>query len=321
MTTGTATPQTVPFRYRLSDWTLFSVQRSLLVRGFGLDEAREAPPPSAHMLPEGCGGLMLRSIPLPEGGRPGIVVQSDGNGRRLLHYVLQLFPRYYIDMDQSWDDYKKKFSSKTRSTLARKIKKFTDHCGGALRWQRFTRADELDHFWALAGQVSARTYQERLLDAGLPTSPAYIVEAKRLADADELRAFLLFDGERPVSYLFCPVRDAIVDYAYLGYDPDYLRLSVGTVLQWLALESLFAERRFRFFDFTEGESEHKRLFATGRTNCANVALLPPTLANRLLAHSHYGFNCAAEALGRWLQKHGLKTRVRHWLRFGRSAAS
>ena len=46
------------------------------------------------------------------------------------------------------------------------------------------------------------------------------------------------------------VREGIVDYAYLGYDPDYLHLSVGTVLQWLALDSLFAERRFRFFDFT-----------------------------------------------------------------------
>jgi CelD/BcsL family acetyltransferase involved in cellulose biosynthesis len=108
---------------------------------------------------------------------------------------------------------------------------------------------------------------------------------------------------------------------YRGYDPDYLRLSVGTVLQWLAVESLFAEKRFRYFDFTEGESEHKRLFSTGHLDCANVALLRPTLANRMLAHSHLRFGRAVEALGKWLEAHDLKKRIRSWLRFGRGASA
>src|SRR5690606_11591424 len=104
--------------------------------------------------------------------------------------------------------------------------------------------------------------------------------------------------------------------AFLGYDPAYQRLSVGTVLQWLALESLFAERRYRYFDFTEGESEHKRLFATAHLECAHVALLRPTLANRLLVYSHRAFTQVAEAAGRWLERHNLKARARRWLRTG-----
>ena len=239
----------------------------------------------------------------------------------LLRYVMQCFPRYYIDMTQGFDDYRKKFSSKTRATLTRKAKKFAELGSGHIRWERISRADDLDRFWTLARQVSVKTYQERLLDAGLPADPGFIAEAKRQADADCLRAFLLFDGDRPVSYLYCPVQDGIVVYAYLGYDPDYLRLSVGTVLQWLALESLFSEKRFRYFDFTEGESEHKRLFSTGHFDCANVALLRPTLANRLLVHSHLCFVRAIQALGAWLETHDLKRRIRAWLRFGRGASA
>jgi len=310
-------PQSVAFRFQLSDWTLFSIHRRLQVRAFGVGDSVTELDQLPPLLPD-TSGVMLRSLPVSTASVG--IRELELGGQRLLSYVLQCFPRYYIDMSQSFEDYKAKFSGKTRSTLGRKIRKFAELGGGQIRWERFTRADDLERFWQLARQVSIKTYQERLLDAGLPDDPAFFEQARRLADADNLRAFLLFDGERPVSYLFCPVREGIIEYAYLGYDPEYLRLSVGTVLQWLALESLFAEQRFHYFDFTEGESEHKRLFATGSVSCANIALLRPTLTNRLLAHSHHRFGRFTEALGGWLERHELKTRVKRWLRFGRAAA-
>ena len=319
-----STLRNVQFRFQFSDWTLFSIQRPLLARAYSLDEAAAVAASAAGLhtlptLPPGCMGLMLRSVPVADAR---VHIGMDASVKPpLLRYVMQCFPRYYIDMAQGFDEYRKKFSSKTRATLTRKTKKFADLGDGPIRWERITRAEELDRFWTLARQVSVKTYQERLLDAGLPVDPGFIAEAKRQADADCLRAFLLFDGDRPVSYLYCPVQDGIVIYAYLGYDPDYLRLSVGTVLQWLAVESLFAEQRFRYFDFTEGESEHKRLFSTGHLDCANVALLRPTLANRLLVHSHMRFGRAVEALGNWLEAHDLKKRIRSWLRFGRGASA
>ncbi len=302
------------FRYQLSYLTVFSWPRRLQVLGHEL--SLDAAPPTLTLLP-GSDGFLLRAMPLPADAEPATA--QDDRGRPLLRYTLQRFPRYYIDMHgQTFEAYKAKFSGKTRSTLSRKVRKFADHCGGELRWERFTRPEELERFWQLARQVSAKTYQERLLDAGLPDDPAYQADAAALAANDHLRAYLLFDGDRPVSYLFCPVRDGVVVYAYLGYDPEYQRHSVGTVLQWQALESLFAENRFRFFDFTEGESEHKRLFATGHVECANVALLTPTPMHRALVYSHRTFNRLAERLGDWLEQHDLKSRVRRWLKFGRA---
>jgi CelD/BcsL family acetyltransferase involved in cellulose biosynthesis len=311
----------IPFRFQVSDRTLFAVRRRMRVRAFGIDDAALAEHPLAvpvqELSPE-SDGLLLRSLPLRD-ARPGVHgVSVQPGGLRLLCYVMQRFPRYYIDMKQSFEDYRRKFSSKTRSTLTRKIRKFAEHCGGRLHWQAYRRADELDVFMRLARRVSAQTYQERLLDAGLPADIGFETDARKLAADNQLRAYILFDGDRPVSYLYCPVSDGVIGYAYLGYDPEYSQLSVGTVLQWLALESLFNERRFRYFDFTEGESDHKRLFATGHLECANVAFLRPTLANRLLAHGHHAFGRTVEAVGRRLQEHDLKTRVKHWLRFGRA---
>ena len=309
--------RTVALRYQLSDWTLFSVERRLQVRAFGLDD-RAVALDQLDTLQADADGLMLRSLPVGDDILGSGIQKVVVGGQHALRYILQRFPRYYIDMSQSFADYKAKFSGKTRSTLNRKLKKFGGLNSGQIHWERFTRPEELERFWTLARDVSAKTYQERLLDAGLPQDAAYFEEAKRLASADNLRAFLLFDGDRPVSYLYCPIHKDIVNYAYLGYDPEYLRLSVGTVLQWLALESLFTEQRFRFFDFTEGESEHKRLFSTACTQCANVALLKPTPGNWWIAHSHLQFNRATQTIGNWLEKRDLKARIKRWLRFGRT---
>ena len=73
-------------------------------------------------------------------------------------------------------------------------------------------------------------------------------------------------------------------YAFLGYDPNYMNFSVGTILQWLALEHLFEENSFRFFDFTEGQSAHKKLFATHNVQCANVFFLRDNMRNMFLSH-------------------------------------
>ena len=89
--------------------------------------------------------------------------------------------------------------------------------------------------------MAKKTYQEKLLDAGIPESERFVREMESLAAQDQVRAYILFDRERPVSYLYCPVEDGTLIYAYLGYDPDYMKLSVGTVLQWLAVEQLFGE--------------------------------------------------------------------------------
>ncbi len=78
-----------------------------------------------------------------------------------------------------------------------------------------------------------------------------------MASTDSVRAYVLFLHGKAVAYLCCPVVNGVLLYSYLGYDPKHADLSPGTVLQYLVFESLFEEKRFRAFDFTEGQGEHK----------------------------------------------------------------
>ncbi|MEM8826615.1 MAG: GNAT family N-acetyltransferase, partial [Pseudomonadota bacterium] len=173
---------------------------------------------------------------------------------------------------------------------------------------------ELDEFHRLARDVSKTTYQERLLDSGLPEDDAFVANMRAEAAADRIRAYLIFDGERPVAYLYCPIEDGTVIYAYLGYVPEYGRHSVGSILQWDAMERLFAEARYRIFDFTPGDGQHKRQFATNAVRCADVVVLPATVPNRLLIASHRNFVRSVEGVGTALDRLGLKARIKGLLR-------
>ena len=80
------------------------------------------------------------------------------------------------------------------------------------------------------------------------------------------------------------------------------------------LEQLFAEQRFRYFDFTEGDGAHKALFGTHQVQCATLFLLAPSIANRAVLTSHRAFNAGVEATGAWLERIGAKAKIRKLLR-------
>ena len=224
------------------------------------------------------------------------------------------YARSYIEMEGSYEDYLARFSGKTRSTLRRKRRKFEKAGGDELNLRSFCSSEELDEFLRFALPLSRKTYQARLLDAGLPESATARTEMRGLAEQGRVRAFLLFLGREAVAYLYLPVVGGTLVYAYLGYDPDHASLSPGTVLQMAALESLFAEGRFRYFDFTEGQGAHKALFGTDSVVCASFLMLPPTLANRTLLASHGGFNAAVGTAKSLARRSGLETAARRLLR-------
>jgi CelD/BcsL family acetyltransferase involved in cellulose biosynthesis len=284
---------------------LLSVPRDLATWSFSLEDvlagALPAPPP------QGRDGVRVLSAPTAAlaavtARYPGCLV----GGR-------QDYRRHYIDMGQSFDAYMAQFSGKTRSTLRRKARKLADETGG-YRVTEHRAPAEVEAFLAAALPLSARTYQARLLDAGLPDSPAARRAMLEAAEADRMRAFLLHAGGAPIAYLALPVAGETLVYAHLGYDPDCARLSPGTVLQMDALERLFAEQRYRWFDFTEGDGTHKELFGTDHALCASLVLLEPTLANRTLLRARAGFDAGAAQAKALAARSGALGRIRALLR-------
>lgn len=301
----------VPLKFQIGDWTAFTVALRLHARSVRLSDRLPADPdpqPPAEPALGDADGYLVRALPI------AVELEQMASQGGFTRYVTLQYDHCYVDLSIGFDAYREKFSAKTRATINKKIRKYQEHCAGTLRWSTYKSPQEMGEFHQLARQVSARTYQERLLDAGIPADPAFLAEMTRLAGQDAVRGYLLFDGERPVSYLYCPVHERALIYAYLGYDPEYIKHSVGTVLQWLALEQLFAERRFDFFDFTEGQSDHKRLFATHQMRCANVMFVKNSMARRMLLRSHASFDRLSSAAGAIAQRLGVKSRLRRALR-------
>jgi CelD/BcsL family acetyltransferase involved in cellulose biosynthesis len=300
-----ASTETTAIDFTLGSRRLLSVSRSLATWSFGLEDVLSGALPDAP--PAGRDGVRVLSAPTHR--LPDIAAKFPGfiaGGR-------QDYRRHYIDMRQSFADYMAQFSGKTRSTLRRKARKLADDARGYTVTEHRTPA-EIEAFLATALPLSARTYQARLLDAGLPDSPKAKAAMLESAKADRIRAFLLHAGGETIAYLSLPVVGQTLVYAHLGYDPDWARLSPGTVLQMDALERLFDEQRYRWFDFTEGDGAHKELFGTDFAPCSSLILLEPTLANRTLLGARAGFDASVLQAKTLAQRSGALGRVRALLR-------
>ena len=240
-----------------------------------------SPAPPLHRLRNGIEAAIIRGHPIDAPLRMVTVLPN------CIRYVPAHYRRHYIDLSLSFAEYVKKFSAKTRSTLQRKVRKFASISGGSTDVREYRSAIELREFYSLARGVSKKTYQERLLDAGLPASDEFLTEMERRAEIDSVRAYLLFLNGSPAAYLYLPADDGgILTYAFLGYDPAWRQWSPGTVLHYLALERLFAEHRFRLLDFTEGDNATKELFSTGSIACADILYFRRSLANLALVVGH-----------------------------------
>ena len=293
--------------FTLGSRRLLTVERKVATVSFSLRDVLIGRIPSVPALTSVEGLRVLSAPPMAESrlreAMPGFLLGAH-----------EAYDRSYIDMAGDFETYLANFSGKTRSTLRRKRRKFEQADGGALDLRAYHTPEELERFAELAIPLSRRTYQSRLLDTGLPEGEGARAEMRRLAENDCVRAFLLFLQNEPVAYLYLPiVRDTLI-YAHLGYDPAHAALSPGTVLQLAALELLFAEERFRYFDFTEGDGAHKALFGTASVRCASFLLLRPSLANQILLRAHAIFDCAVAWAKSLAARTGAAALVRRALR-------
>ncbi|WP_375390693.1 GNAT family N-acetyltransferase [uncultured Sphingomonas sp.] len=270
-----------------------AVRRRLVRVALSLDDALAGRVPALGAV-EQAEGLLVTSLPvaaladLPPAGR--------------LVHIRQRYARHWIDLAAGEAAWRAALSADLRRRLRRKDQRLRA-TGAEVR--RYATPAEIAAFHPLARAVSARTYQERLLDAGLPADPAPLLA---LAAADRVRAWLLVLDGAPIAYLCCTADGATLRYDHVGHDPVAASRSPGTVLLATALADLFGEGRWDRFDFTEGDGRHKRQLATGGVECVDLLLLGPTAANRALLAAMRGF----DAMVAWA-----KRRVPRLRRLGR----
>lgn len=294
------TAMPLPLRFQVGARTLMAVQRQLVRVPLSLDEAMEGRLPVLPMLDRSAHGYAITSLPADR--RDAMAFAGGG----MIAFVRQHYTRHYIDLTIGLDAYQASLSGNTRSTIKRKTRKVAEVSGGTLDIRRFRTPDEMTTFHDIARRISLRTYQERLLGSGLPDDDGFLRQMYSGAAADSVRAWLLYVAGEPAAYLYCPVQGGVVRYDHVGHDPAFNDLSPGAVLQMAALGDLFAEGRFSRFDFTEGDGQHKRQFATGGVACIDMLLLRASLVNRLTTVALGGFDRSMALGKRATQKLGLE---------------
>ena len=276
-----ASVQALPLR--IGARTILTIRRALAHVPYTLDDALAAQPPTLPPL-GAAQGYRITSLPA--------CLLSRLDSMSFAAFVRQAYPRRYVALDRDFDAYLAGFSSKSRATLKRKLRRFADRSGGSIAVRSYHRPEQVAEFHDRARSVSASSYQERSLDAGLPDGPDALAEITARAALGAMRAWLLFLDGTAIAYLYAPANGDTLLYAHLGYDPAFADLSPGTVLQIEALRDLMTERRFARFDFTEGDGQHKRQFATGSVDCVDVLLLRRTAANLALGWTLTAFDAA-----------------------------
>jgi hypothetical protein len=156
-------------------------------------------------------------------------------------FVRRHYDRAYERLDGGADAYLARFSGKTRSTLRRKTRRLAERCGGALDLRRYAAPGEMEAFHCHARAVSVLTYQERLLDLGMPDGDSAVAQLKARAQRNEVRGWVLFVRDRPIAYLHAPAEGDVLILGHLGYDPAFAAMSPGTVLMFEAMRQLAAE--------------------------------------------------------------------------------
>ncbi len=299
------TAQPWPLKFQIGARTLFSIRRRLVRVPLELRDVLSGAAPELPPLPRGADGWSVTSLPetLLD------PVRTDSG----IAFVRQRYTRYHTDLTTGFDAWFAGLSGNARSGLKRKAKKLAEANDGTLDIRLYRTPAEMAEFHCIARRVAARTYQEKLLGAGLPDTIAFRAVMQGKGAAGEAFGWLLCVGGSPIAYLYCPMTQGDVRYDYVGHDPAWSEWSPGSVLHMEAFRTLFAEPAALRFDFTEGEGQHKRQFSTGGTACADLLLLRGTTANRATVAALRAFDGGVERIKRardWPVVGGLVARVR-----------
>jgi hypothetical protein len=224
--------------------------------------------------------LFLRSAP------ERLTVEASSIVESMLVYRFYQYDRSWVATEGCFESYLSSFSRTSRKGLKRRIKKLKELSGCRLDIRRFDRSDSMRAFYSDARAVSAKTFQEQLMDDGLPADEAFLDNMMDMTSSNRCYGSILYLEGLPISYLYCERQGLGWLAAYGGFDPAYAGLSPGTVHLLSVLEESFNDQDTAFFDFGPGQADYKQFFSTHDVPCSDVLILDKTRRNRLVIGTH-----------------------------------
>lgn len=222
-----------------------------------------------------------------------------------------------IDLPPDVETYYKNVKYKVRKNLRRTVKLLSERSGMPVGIRCFRGVRDLGPFMEQAEAIARKTYQ-RGIGAGFSDD----AENRRLltlaAERGWLRSYILYVGDRPISF------DTAIQYGdtlYLqngGYDPEFRHFDPGTNLFLRYLGELCEDPSVRYVDFGYGDAEYKQDLCNESWKEATFYAFAPSVTglklnlirSALAASHHYG----SMALRRVKMYDRVKRTWRDWMR-------
>lgn len=311
------------WRFRLGEMTLSSTQMNrLYLHGAPLLEAN-TPQNSGYF-----SNLLIQMQPklgklemlFFEGVRTDDVFFKaiEQNSIKKLYYILHYgkpYARQFIRLPSNFDDYMQSLSKRTREGLRRNLRKLKKQTNDDFELKRITTPEEIIDFIPKAVEISKKTYQWNLLGLGLRDSIKLKQTLITLAKYNWTRCYILECQKAPVAFMIGYQYRGTYYYIDVGFDPDWSKWSVGSLLHMEVIRDLFEDRdTISMFDFSPGTGEHKERFSNEEHEEINIILLPKTFTNWKLLSTYKFTESVSSIANRLLEKMGIKAKIKKLIR-------
>ena len=223
------------------------------------------------------------------------------------------YQRRLILLPADFETYLKSLGYSTRYEMRRAQRLLEKNTDAAVSFRIFSRSDEVSELLSLLEQVSVKTYQHNLLNLGINDNEdtRYILEFA--ARKGWLKSLILFCQGSPVAFQHGFLYNDSFYLTHMGYDPAWAKWSVGTVAHAYFIRDLI-ESGVKTFDFLYGDSGSKARLSNLSREEQNFYLVPRTFPLSAVASSLRSFNSIVDSIGEFIEKYGIKTRIRKFLR-------
>src|SRR4051794_17571693 len=327
---GLAFRQTRPLRFSLGEVSIYKKYKKELCRlelgsgrviGSNLLRDDEGANIENQFLAAVCDELMSGEVlcfeGLPMASRLHRAVAGDPKMHRDFEmlYLGKPYAHHFARLPSSFDAYLKQLGTRSRKSLQYSRNLLKRECEGNVEAVCFDTVESVERFLDGAVEISKKTYQWRLLGLGLRNRERSADIFRFAAERGWLRCYILYCKSLPVAFMVGYQYADRFFYIDVGYNPEWAKFSVGSVLQWEVMEDLYRRGPTpALFDFSTGYGPHKSRFGKETREEVNVLLLPKTPGNRMLVAAWRSMNIISDSVVNALDDLGLKRSLKKAIR-------
>jgi CelD/BcsL family acetyltransferase involved in cellulose biosynthesis len=227
----------------------------------------------------------------------------------------RLYAHRSAKIQASFDAYLEQLGSRSRADLRANRRRFMVGVGTAHRTRCFRTRGDVAEFVAHASEVSRKTYQYRLLSAGLRDQEALERCYGITAGLGWFRSYVLYVDDKPIAFQVGHIYAGRYYAQEIGYDPVWAPHHVGIFLHTEIIADLAAlNGGVTEFDFGNGDNLHKQRLSTDSAREGYFYLIRADFSGSVLAHSMVAVAKVSSALGALLERFGLRKKTRDLLR-------